>query len=48
MAELKKWADMTWQEKREERFKVWLNPKDVKFVNKEAEQLYKARVTRFI
>jgi hypothetical protein len=48
MAEAKKWADMTWQEKREERFKRWLNPPDVKFVSKEAEQLYKERVTRFI
>ncbi len=44
----KKWEDMTWQEKREERFKHWLNPPDVKFVSKEAEQLYKQRVTRFI
>jgi hypothetical protein len=39
---------MTWQEKREERFKRWLNPIDVKFVSKEAEKLYKERVTRFI
>jgi len=44
----KKWEEMTWQEKREERFKRWLNPPDVKFVSKEAEQLYKQRVTRFI
>jgi len=48
MTETKKWEDMTWQEKREERFKRWLNPPEVKFVSKEAEQLYKARVTRFI
>ena len=45
---VKKWEKMTWQEKREERFKHWLNPPDVKFVSKEAEQLYKQRVTRFI
>jgi hypothetical protein len=44
----KKWEEMTWQEKREERFKRWLSPKNVKFVSKEAERLYKARVTRFI
>jgi uroporphyrinogen-III decarboxylase len=44
----KNWAKMTWQEKREERFKKWLNSIDVKFVNKEAEKLYKQRVTRFI
>jgi uroporphyrinogen-III decarboxylase len=42
------WENMTWQEKREERFKRWLNPADVKFVDKESEQLYKARVTRFV
>src|SRR4030067_852287 len=44
----KKWADMTWQEKREERFKRWLSPKNVKFKNKEAEKKYKTRVARFI
>ena len=42
------WTSLTWQEKRELRFDRWLNPPDVKFVNKEAEQLYKARVTRLI
>jgi hypothetical protein len=42
------WEKLTWQEKREERFKRWLNPPDVKFVSKEAENLYKQRVTRFI
>jgi hypothetical protein len=42
------WDKLTWQEKREERFKRWLNPPDVKFVNPEAEKLYKERVTRFI
>jgi uroporphyrinogen-III decarboxylase len=43
----KEWSQMTWQEKREERFRRWLNP-DVKFNNKAAERLYKERVTRFI
>jgi uroporphyrinogen-III decarboxylase len=42
------WSKLSWQEKREQRFNRWLNPTDVKFVNKEAEQLWKARVTRFI
>jgi hypothetical protein len=42
------WEKMTWQQKREERFNRWLNPPDVKFVSKEAEKLYKQRVTRFI
>ncbi len=44
----KKWADLSWEEKREERFKRWLSPTDVKFVSPEAEKLYKERVTRFI
>lgn len=48
MSTTKKWEDMTWQEKREERFQRWLNPPDVKFVTPEAENLYKERVTRFI
>ncbi len=48
MAKTKKWEKLTWQEKREERFKRWLSPPDVKFVSKEAEKLYKQRVTRFI
>jgi hypothetical protein len=48
MTETKKWADMTWQEKREERFKRWINPPDVKFVSKEAEKAYKERVTRLV
>ncbi len=44
----KKWSEMTWQEKREERFQRWLSPPNVKFVSPEAERLYKERVTRFI
>jgi len=43
----KKWADLSWEEKREERFKRWLGP-DVTFSSPEAEKLYKERVTRFI
>jgi len=43
----KEWADMTWEEKREERFRRWLSP-DIKFSSPEAEKLYKERVTRFI
>ena len=48
METTKKWEDMTWQEKREERFKAWLGAKNIKFVNPEAEKLYKQRVTRLI
>jgi hypothetical protein len=43
----KNWEKLSWQEKREERFKRWLSP-DVKFVSPEVEKLYKERVTRFI
>jgi uroporphyrinogen-III decarboxylase len=38
---------LTWQERREERFKRWLSP-DIKFDSQETERLYKERVTRFI
>ncbi len=48
MNETKPWAQMTWQERREERFKQWLAAPGVKFVNAEAERLHKERVTRFI
>ncbi|MCJ7813187.1 hypothetical protein MUP95_07730 [bacterium] len=44
----KKWNDLTPDEKREERFKKWLSPLDVKFATSEAKKAYKARVTRFI
>jgi hypothetical protein len=44
----KAWEKLTWQEKREARFERWLNPPNIKFVDKEAEKLYKQRVTRFI
>ena len=37
----KTWAEMTWQEKREERFKRWLAAPGVQFVSAEAEKLYK-------
>jgi uroporphyrinogen-III decarboxylase len=48
MEGIKNWENMTWQEKREGRFKRWLDAPDIKFVNAEAEKLYKQRVTRFI
>jgi len=41
------WEKLTWEQKREERFKRWLSP-DIKFVSPEAKKLYKERVTRFI
>ena len=44
----KKWADLSWEEKREERFQRWLSPPNVKFNSPEAGKLYKERATRFI
>jgi uroporphyrinogen-III decarboxylase len=44
----KEWSEMTWQERREERFKKWLSPAGVKFPTREAENKYKERLTRNI
>lgn len=44
----KPWSEMTWQERREERFKRWLEAPGVDFASSEAAELYKRRVTRFI
>jgi uroporphyrinogen-III decarboxylase len=44
----KKWAEMTPQEKREQRFQWWLEPEGVKFVNASAMKAYKQRVKRLI
>ena len=43
----KEWEEMTWEEKREERFKRWLSL-DIKFDSSEVEKLYRERITRFI
>jgi hypothetical protein len=48
MTPAKQWSEMTWQEKRDERFRRWLEAPGVKFVSAEAEKLHKQRVTRFI
>jgi len=47
MENVNNWEKLTWEQKREERFKRWLSP-DIKFVSPEAKKLYKERVTRFI
>jgi uroporphyrinogen-III decarboxylase len=44
----KKWSELTPDEKREERFKRWLSPPDVKFSSPAAEKAYKERVTRLV
>ena len=44
----KQWSEMTWQERREERFKKWLSPPGLKFPSAEVEKKYKARATRMM
>ena len=44
----KKWAELTPEEKREERFKRWLSPPDHKFTSPDIKRLYQERVNRFI
>jgi uroporphyrinogen-III decarboxylase len=44
----KKWTDMIPQEKREQRFKWWLDAEGVNFVNANAKKAYKQRVQRMI
>jgi len=43
------WSGLTWQEKRDERFKCWLATADnIKFKSTEAKKLYQERISRFI
>jgi hypothetical protein len=42
------WGKLTWQEKREERFKRWLSVDDIKFKSPEAKKKYRERATRMI
>ncbi|MBW2561999.1 MAG: hypothetical protein JRE40_14260, partial [Deltaproteobacteria bacterium] len=44
----KKWRELTWEEKREQRFQRWLNPENVAFQSSSAEKAYKERVNRLI
>jgi hypothetical protein len=44
----KPWAELSPEEKREQRFKRWLSPPGVTFASTKAEKDYKAKVTRFI
>ncbi len=44
----KGWAELTPEEKRKERLRRWLNPEDVRFVSREAENAYHVRVQRLI
>jgi hypothetical protein len=40
------WSELTWQQKRDRRLDKWINPEGITFVNREAEEGYKARATR--
>ena len=42
------WKELTWEQKREERFKKWLEAPGVTFNSPEAKEKYRERVTRFI
>ncbi len=44
----RKWTEMNWQERREERFEKWLNPPGVTFWSRETGENYRARATRLI
>jgi hypothetical protein len=44
----KKWAEMTPAEKREQRFRWWLEAEGVKFISADAMKAYKQRVQRLI
>jgi uroporphyrinogen-III decarboxylase len=43
----KAWAELSPEQKREERFKQWLSPPGISFASPQAEKAYKERVTRF-
>jgi uroporphyrinogen-III decarboxylase len=45
---IENWSALTWQEKREARFKKWLEAPGVNFKNPAAKKKYQERVTRFI
>ena len=45
---VKEWAELNPDERREERFKRWLSPSNIKFATPAAEKAYKERVTRLI
>ena len=46
MEDKQEWAKLTPDEKKEERFRQWLEPPNVNFISPEAEQAYHARLKR--
>ncbi len=43
-----RWSEMSWQERREQRFDKWLNPPGITFISQEAEEKYRAKAMRII
>jgi uroporphyrinogen-III decarboxylase len=48
MESKKDWSEMTWQERREQRFSKWLDTEGRKFENPAAKKKYRERATRMI
>jgi hypothetical protein len=48
MESKKDWSEMTWQERREQRFRKWLDTEGIKFSSPAAKKKYKERATRMI
>jgi uroporphyrinogen-III decarboxylase len=48
MEGVKNWENMTWQERREQRFSKWLDTGGITFKSPEAKKKYKERATRMI
>jgi hypothetical protein len=46
MNSTKTWEGMTWQEKREERFKRWISPPQAKFDSLKSAQTWREKTTR--
>jgi uroporphyrinogen-III decarboxylase len=44
----KKWTEMTPEEKRNQRYKQWLDAEDINFISADAKKAYKQRVQRMI
>jgi uroporphyrinogen-III decarboxylase len=47
-APAKPWAELSWQEKREQRFQTWLSAPGITFSGPEAKKGFEARVTRLV
>ena len=48
MESVANWSEMTPEQRRDKRFKRWLEASDIEFRSPEAKKIYRERVTRFI